>query len=326
MSAEDLIAPLAALLVTTASLPLLMSLSKRGWLMDRPNARSLHVAPTPRIGGLAMALGVATGLSLQGWVSPIIVLASCLCALSVLDDWRGLSPVIRLLVHLAVASALVLTVLPDRAPWVSAALVVLIVWMTNLYNFMDGADGLAGGMAIFGFGSYAIASWTAGDPSLAGSCAVIAMAALGFVAFNFPPARVFLGDAGSIPLGFLAGGIGLLGWSREYWPIWFPVAVFAPFVLDATVTLTRRVLAGERVWHAHRSHYYQRLVLMGWTHARLAGTSYALMGLSGAIALIALRLPQAGAMGALAGLVFAYAAAGLNVDRRWRRWTTKSGA
>jgi len=323
MSIGSFVAPLATLLATTATLPLLMSLGTRGWLIDRPNSRSLHATPTPRIGGLAMALGVAVGLSLQGGVSAIMVLALGLCMLSLLDDWGGLSPAIRLVAHLAVACALVLSELPDRAVWVSAAFVVTIVWMTNLYNFMDGADGLAGGMAIFGFGSYAIASWTAGDPSLAGTCTVIAMAALGFVVFNFPPARVFLGDAGSIPLGFLAGGIGLLGWNRQYWPVWFPLAVFAPFVLDASITLLRRALAGERVWHAHRSHYYQRLVLMGWTHTRLAGVSYGLMGLTAVTALVALRLPEAGAMALLAGLAIAYASAGLKVDRRWRRWSAK---
>ncbi|MCW5619991.1 MAG: glycosyltransferase family 4 protein [Burkholderiales bacterium] len=323
MSATELIAPLAAFAATAVTLPLLMSLSARGWLLDRPNARSLHATATPRIGGLSVAAGVAAGLALQGAIPTVILLALCLCALSLLDDWKGLSPAIRLLGHLAAAGALVSLNLSGHPLWLKVAFVVLIVWMTNLYNFMDGADGLAGGMAFFGFGSYAVASWIAGDANLAVTCGVIAMAAAGFLLFNFPPARVFLGDAGSIPLGFLAGGIGLLGWNAQYWPFWFPLVIFSPFVVDASITLMRRGLVGERVWHAHRTHYYQRLVLMGWTHARLAGMSYGLMGLCATAGLLALHLPDSGTFAILAGLALAYGAVALKVDRRWRERVSK---
>jgi UDP-N-acetylmuramyl pentapeptide phosphotransferase/UDP-N-acetylglucosamine-1-phosphate transferase len=131
--------------------------------------------------------------------------------------------------------------------------------------------------------------------------------------FNFDPARVFMGDAGSIPLGFLAGGIGLLGVVLGRSPVWFPVLVFAPFVIDASVTLLRR----ERFWAAHRQHYYQRLVRMGWSHRRLALAEYVLMAGSG---LTALWLLGVAPLVHLAGLVvwlLIYVLLMWRIDRRW---------
>ena len=191
--------------------------------------------------------------------------------------------------------------------------------MTNLYNFMDGSDGLAGGMALFGFAAYGLAGWLVGDGILAALAASIAAAAAAFLAFNFPPARVFLGDAGAIPLGFLSATLGLLGWREAYWPIWFPVLVFSPFILDASVTLARRALRGERFWEAHKTHYYQRLVQLGWGHRNTALAEYSLMAACGAVALWALGRPpldQWLAVGVMAAL---YSVLAAMVDLAWRR-------
>jgi UDP-N-acetylmuramyl pentapeptide phosphotransferase/UDP-N-acetylglucosamine-1-phosphate transferase len=119
----------------------------------------------------------------------------------------------------------------------------------------------------------------------------ISAAALAFLTLNFHPARIFMGDSGSIPLGFLAATFGVVGWIKGLWPVWFPVLVFAPFIMDASVTLVKRVFTGEKVWDAHRSHYYQRLVLMGWGHGRTALTEYALMITSGVTAIWMLHKP-----------------------------------
>src|SRR6185436_356022 len=103
----------------------------------------------------------------------------------------------------------------------------------------------------------------------------------------------FLGDVGSIPLGFLAGGLGLLGWRNDLWPLWFPLLVFGPFIGDATLTLVRRLLRRERVWHAHREHYYQRMVRMGFGHRGTAWTAYAVMALCAGAALVGRGQPPA---------------------------------
>ena len=269
--------PLSAFCVCWLTLTVLLPYARR-LPMDHPNARSLHVTPTPRVGGIGIIPGVlvATMLIQSPALWPIVLGALLLAAISLLDDYKNLPVSLRLLAHVAVAIGCLLML-----PGISGGSLVLatlgIVWMTNLYNFMDGADGLAGGMAVIGFGALAVAAGWAGAPQLALFCAAIAAAALAFLRFNFPPAKLFMGDAGSVPLGFLAAALAVYGVLQNYWPVLFPVMVFSPFIMDASVTLIKRGLRGEKIWRAHREHYYQRLVRMGWSHRQLALAAYALM-------------------------------------------------
>lgn len=262
-------------------------------LADRPNERSLHARPTPRVGGLGIVVALAAaGIWLPlGGLALVFLAAFALALLSFADDLRSLPVLVRLAAHgLAAAVATAMLPLPAGPPgWLAAAAAWLaIAWMTNLFNFMDGADGLAGGMAAIGFGAFSLAAALRGDAALALACAAIASASVGFLAHNFPPARVFMGDAGSIPLGFLAAALGVHGVGSGAWSAAFPLLVFSPFIVDATVTVMRRLARGERIWIAHRSHAYQRLVLAGWTHPRLARGAYALMLAAAASALAGL--------------------------------------
>jgi UDP-N-acetylmuramyl pentapeptide phosphotransferase/UDP-N-acetylglucosamine-1-phosphate transferase len=190
--------------------------------------------------------------------------------------------------------------------------------MTNLYNFMDGANGLAGGMAVIGFGALSAAAWLGDAPGLAAFCAAIAAAALAFLRFNFPSARLFMGDAGSIPLGFFAATLGISGAMRGAWPWLFPLLVFSPFIVDASVTLARRALRGEKIWQAHRSHYYQRVVLLGATHRQLALGAYALMLVMAALAFV-LRASTWHVAWVLILSAVIYLTLFLVIDFRWRR-------
>ena len=244
--------PVAAALACAA---VILTLLRRPELLpvDRPNERSLHAVPVPRIGGIGIVAGVLVAFALLRAAPVLAVLAACLAGVSFLDDRRHLPIAARFGAHAVAAVALVLVLLPDLHPAWQAFAAVATVWMTNLYNFMDGSDGLAGGMALFGFAAYALGGWIGGDLVLAAISASIAAAAASFLVFNFPPARVFMGDAGSIPLGFLAAALGLAGWQQGLWPLWFPLLVFSPFIVDASVTLGRRVLRGERFWHAHKT-------------------------------------------------------------------------
>jgi UDP-N-acetylmuramyl pentapeptide phosphotransferase/UDP-N-acetylglucosamine-1-phosphate transferase len=141
---------------------------------------------------------------------------------------------------------------------------------------------------------------------LALACCALASASVGFLIHNFPRARVFMGDAGSIPLGFLAGCFGTYGVIAGVWPVWFPLLVFSPFIVDATFTLAKRALRREAVWRAHRSHLYQRLVLAGWSHRRLALSAYALMAAAALSALAAARSEPMVQCGMIAVWVVAY--------------------
>ncbi len=246
-------------------------------VLDKPNQRSMHTQLTPRTGGLAILAGVLIAwiLATVSWYWILFPLS--LMLVSFVDDIGHLSVKWRLLMQLTVSAAFVLLMLPQVNWWLLATASLLITWMTNLYNFMDGSDGLAGGMGLFGFLAYAIAAYLVGNEQLSTMCACISCACAAFLLFNFHPAKIFMGDSGSIPLGFLAGSIGLLGWQQAVWPFWFPILVFSPFIVDATTTLVKRVLRREKIWQAHKSHYYQRLVQMEWGHRKTALAEYALM-------------------------------------------------
>ncbi|MEX3581556.1 MAG: glycosyltransferase family 4 protein [Burkholderia sp.] len=309
-------------LASTLILRVLLATGWAWWLAtDIPNGRSLHTRPTPRVGGCSVVPVVLAAILLCAprlWL--IAAAAGGLAALSQIDDRRGLPARVRFAGHLA-AVAVLLAVYPAAAPWYLVVVGFLMVWLINLYNFMDGADGLAGGMALFGFGAYALAAALAAPASTDLTLAATAVAgtAFGFLLLNFHPARLFLGDAGSIPLGFLAGAIGYWGWYRDIWWIGFPAMVFAPFIADASVTLSRRLLRGEKFWEAHREHYYQRLVWSGFGHARNALCWYAVMLAGAILAVLLLGCNMRLQWIFLVGWYGVVACFGLAIDIRWHR-------
>jgi UDP-N-acetylmuramyl pentapeptide phosphotransferase/UDP-N-acetylglucosamine-1-phosphate transferase len=283
-------------------------------LLDRPNERSLHVRPVPRIGGIGILAGMVAAWAALPATSPALDAAALgyavLAVGSWLDDRFSLPVAARLPLHLGVAAGWAgLAGVPFA--WIAPA-ALAIGWTTNLYNFMDGADGLAGSMAVIGFGTCGAAAWLAGDPPLALMCAAAAAAAAAFLCFNFPPATMFLGDAGSVPLGFLAGAVGVLGWRAGHWPWAFPLLAFFPFLFDATFTLVRRALRGQAVWRAHREHLYQAVVLAGLSHRQMTLRAAALMAVCAAGAWASLFAPAwAGGL-----IMLGFAVAGLLLAAR----------
>ncbi len=265
------------------------------YILDHPNERSLHDRPVPRGGGLAIliALGVcgaaaaffypARGLAGMGLAVLIVAVVSFI------DDRHSVTPAGRLVAHVAASAAIVYSgyflhglEIPGMSwnwPPIAGAMLsaVFIVWMINLYNFMDGMDGFAGGMAVFGFGTFAVMGWTAGHDAFLAVSLIIAAASAGFLFFNFPPARIFMGDVGSSTLGLLAATLSLWGARDGVFPFWIALLVFSPFIVDATVTLFRRLLRGDKIWQAHKTHFYQRLVQAGWGHRKTVLFEYAIM-------------------------------------------------
>lgn len=284
--------PLLSALVTLLLTAILISSKAGKSVQDIPNARSLHVAPVPRIGGVGLIAGVLSGWALlvkelTWWIVVPLIL---LFAVSLVDDIKGLPVRKRFLAHAIAAAFLVIC----SGLWSQNSMLCLLVlffsiWMINLYNFMDGSDGLAGGMAFFGFTIYGVALLIHGSETQAMLNFSIGAAALGFLFHNFHPAKVFMGDAGSIPLGFLVVAMGILGWQSGAWPLWFPLLVFSPFIMDASVTLAKRTLRKAKITEAHREHYYQRTIQMGMSHRDVALIEYGLMSASGVTALFALN-------------------------------------
>lgn len=311
--------PVATAISTLALIAWLLR-GGRALPFDHPNERSLHAAPVPRVGGAAMFMILVPALLLLGWQLLVVALVAVLAALSFLDDRKGVPIVVRFGAHGLAAALFVFLTMPEIGVVPAAMMVIAVVWMTNLYNFMDGSDGLAGGMALFGFGTYAVIALLKGAVPFAAANAAIAASAAAFLIFNFHPAKVFLGDAGSIPLGFLAGAIGLSGWRDGYWPLWLPLLAFAPFVCDASLTLLKRLLRGERVWRAHRDHYYQRLVRMGFGHRGTAIVEYMVMAGCAVIAMLASDASLAAQTAAVAGAAAVLIALAAWVDIRWSRF------
>jgi len=270
--------------------------ASRFHVLDHPNERSLHTRPTPRSGGVAILAAIIAGMVVLGWwlgdfreLAWIGVSTMLVAAVSFVDDRYQVPVIDRLLAHL-IAGGIVLWggfslhgfelpgIVWNFPPWLGVGLSLLfVVWMMNLYNFMDGMDGFAGGMAAIGFGSFAALGWFAGNELFFATSLVIAAAAAGFLTRNFPPARIFMGDVGSSSLGLLAAILSLWGARDGVFPFWIALLVFSPFLVDATATLLWRVARGERVWQAHRTHYYQRLVQLGWGHRRTVLSEYGIM-------------------------------------------------
>lgn len=266
-------------------------LAIRHALLDVPNARSSHTTPTPRGGGLAIAAITLTAVAAAWWVGWIDRDAAVgllggglvIAATGWTDDLRSLPNGVRAVTQAGAAAwflwwaggmeTLIVGEQTIRLGFAGNALaLVAIVWSTNLYNFMDGIDGLAGGQAVVA-GAVAAALLASPLPGLARLSATIAGASFGFLAWNWAPARIFMGDVGSGLLGFLFAALALLS-ERGGGP---PVLVWAllggVFLFDATVTLLRRAARGERWYAAHRNHAYQRLVQSGWSHAQAAGVA-----------------------------------------------------
>ena len=294
----------AAAAVLCAALLALMR--RTGFMMhvlDRPNARSMHTRPIPRVGGLPL---LAAGWGLAAIAAPdgpaqaaaFTLPLAFLMLIGGLDDRIGLAALPRMLAQFACAAPLAVSWsmrLVEPAPadlafalaGLLAVLAILAVtWAINLYNFMDGSDALAGLMTAIGFGALTLAR---PDTRIGLTAACVAGAALGFLVHNRPPARVFLGDLGSTAIGFLAAALAFEGMVAGYWPFWFPGIVFMPFWLDATLTLLRRALAGKRLSEAHRDHAYQRLALAGAGHPGTALAYGTLMLVDAAVALWLLR-------------------------------------
>ena len=263
------------------------------------NERSLHTQPVPRGGGLAIVGAVLLG-GFAAWrfglLSTEIALpwgfAIALTAtVSYIDDHRHLAPALRLTAQILSIGIAALWfqqpihgLLPELdldAAWLTLPVALLFgVWMINLYNFMDGLDGLAGGMTVFGFGALAVMGWIQNDPGFVIANLLVVAGVLGFLPFNLPPATIFLGDIGSTVLGLLSAAYSLWASGAGLIPLWISALAFSPFIVDATVTLLLRALRREKVWQAHRRHYYQRLACLNQNDnrpARVLRPEYLLM-------------------------------------------------
>ncbi len=318
-----MIAILLAFIISFAALHLLLKSSWRQRVVAHADERSMHKGLVPRFGGIGIILGITTGWLILGvnswWL--LLLLGSSIAAVSFLDDLFTLPVLIRLFAQFGMAFAFIYHEFGFNQSWLAFILVFVVVWMVNLYNFMDGLDGMAGGMAVFGFSTFAIAAYlVARDVMLMQAAIVVVAATLAFLRWNLRPARLFLGDVGSTSIGFIAAAFAFYGWRETMWPFWFPMVVFAPFIADATITLLKRTINGENIFQAHNKHYYQRLVRMGWTQADVRIAWYIAMLISAVCAVLLLYAPLWVQMASLISLAISVALAFGWIDLRWRNF------
>ena len=260
-----------------------LHIARRREILDRPNHRSSHVQATPHGGGAPLLLAFCLGLGIyllpvgEGAVQYLIcaALAVALMVFGILDDTRGLSVVLRLSLYALVCLLALLVLWGDLAglaqPLALLCFTLLagsLLWLVNLYNFMDGIDGIAAIQAVLACAGAAIISADMGD-IYAVVCLLFAAAHCGFLAWNWPPARLFMGDAGSIPSGFMLGALALIGWREDVINPLCWLVLLALFIVDATYTLLARLWRGERVSQGHRQHAYQRLSRYWGSHLRV---------------------------------------------------------
>ena len=257
----------------------------RVWqVVDNPNARSSHKAPTPRGGGLGILAIFLAGAALTAWLTVsdmswlVMVIAGLLAMVSFMDDRRPLPWWGRLGCQLFAALVVSMAMLRGfnlEEMGLGVLLLVLLVGYSNAFNFMDGINGLAAGQAAISAAGMAslgvLGGVPPGHPAVLLSV-ILAGAAAGFLPHNFPHARMFMGDVGSVPLGFVL--MLLTAWLAQaggQW-LWIPLgALHVGFILDTGVTMLRRALRGAKLYEAHREHFYQRLVRAGRTHVTVTG-------------------------------------------------------
>lgn len=321
--------------VTALATRTVLQILRQRAILDHPNERSSHARPTPRGGGIAVVavlvpswLLIVMGKSaadMSFWFALAGIVG--LAALSWIDDLRNLSAALRVVCH-AIIVAIVLAVLPADAlvfqgllpPIVDrAAAGILWIWFINLFNFMDGIDGISGveAIAIAG-GLFLVAVIDAGVLRTGGLLALaIAGTASGFLLWNWHPARVFLGDVGSVPLGFALGWLLLQAAIAGYWAAALILPLY--YLADATITLGRRAARGAKIWQAHREHFYQQAAAQGRDHATIsrdiAVVNIALIGL----AVGAERAGMTLKLAAIAAALIIVALLLLHLSGVWRR-------
>ncbi|MBT6095040.1 MAG: glycosyltransferase family 4 protein [Rhodospirillaceae bacterium] len=308
---------------------LLVGILTRHAILDHPNHRSSHGSPTPHGGGIAVLAALLPAWLLIEQFMPgtpdglLVVVGGTifLAVVSWIDDVRSLGPAVRLLAQ-ATMVAVVLSLAPFTGPvfggWLPPMVDLLLaallwIWFINLFNFMDGIDGIAGVQSAgIGMGVFVAAKVGKLDVSWLALGLSVAAASVGFLRWNWHPAKIFLGDVGSIPLGFLLGWL-LLGLAAAGYPA--PAIILpAYFLADATITLGRRLLRGEKIWEAHREHFYQLAVQSGLRHDQVSGIIMVANIFLIALTLVAMRgLPWpavSGAAAAVALLLFLLAKGG----------------
>lgn len=277
---ETLVAPALCAAVATAAQPIVIRFLRRAAVVDVPGIRSSHSVPTLRGGGIAVVLGLVFGTALVpsgNILLPLVVALLAFGAIGVVEDLQGISVRLRLALQIAASAtvgAMLVTEMTHPAMVLLAA-AIIAVWVAgfvNVFNFMDGINGISGGHALLGGLVFAALGAWRGDASMVAAALTVAAGGLAFLPWNAIRARVFLGDVGSYALGAGMAVLAAYAVMRGV-PPEAAIAPLALYLADTAWTLQRRIRAREPWLEPHRTHVYQRLCDLGWSHQRVAATT-----------------------------------------------------
>jgi UDP-GlcNAc:undecaprenyl-phosphate/decaprenyl-phosphate GlcNAc-1-phosphate transferase len=328
-----ILSAITAAIVVLVLTPASMVLARRLGAVDRPSARRIHERPVPRLGGVAIVLGfllpVLWFLPVDAGARGLVAGGVLIAALGVADDILGMQPAVKLVGQVACASVPVaagLTIDHLTLPLLGAfdlggaQYPLTILWfvaIVNIINFTDGMDGLAAGVVGIGATTFAVIAASLGRADAAIMAAALAGACVAFLRFNFNPARTFMGDGGSMFLGFMLAGIAISGVmkSAAAVAIVLPLVVLAIPILDTSFVILKRLKHGSPVYSADKSHFHHRFLAIGWSQRRTVLAIYAWTGLMSGLALAMRFVPYTDGQGngnaGWAALLGAIAAAGL---------------
>jgi UDP-N-acetylmuramyl pentapeptide phosphotransferase/UDP-N-acetylglucosamine-1-phosphate transferase len=284
---------LAVFVIAAVLSALIVARVKRHAILDHPTDRGLHDVPTPRGGGLGIVI-----VSLLAWTIaaaagrlPLLTAAAwplgalLVAAVSFADDIRSLPRGIRFAVHV-VAALIAVAAYGAWLPVLAMPLALFwIVAFTNIYNFMDGSNGMAGVQALVAGAGWLLLGAMGGQVAISIVGAAIVGASLGFLRYNWTPATIFMGDVGATFLGYTFAVLPLMILRRDPWGATAGALFVWPFLFDGTLTIIRRAFKRENILVAHRSHLYQRLIRCGWSHSEMALLYGSLALLGGAMML-----------------------------------------
>lgn len=285
-------AAIAALVVTSIFLPITLRMLRARDVVDIPNQRSLHSLETPRGGGIALAFGFAAGLLVSGpFIWPIWLSTLGYAALGAWDDIKSRSALWRLSLQILIATASSLWLVSALNKPVAAFAIgtLLLVSSVNAVNFMDGINGISALHAVIWGIAYGVLFWLLELPEYIPLAAVLAAVGMAFLPWNIPRARLFLGDSGSYLIGGALGSLALLGLLAAA-----PIAALCPLAIytaDTGAAVTRRLRAGEKLTQAHKTHVFQQLVTIGWSHSRAATTTAGFTALTAGLGILSLGRP-----------------------------------
>jgi UDP-N-acetylmuramyl pentapeptide phosphotransferase/UDP-N-acetylglucosamine-1-phosphate transferase len=298
---------LSAFVVGLGLQPLVVWMMRVAAVLDVPTDRSSHELPTPRGGGLAVVLAVGVAIAFVPSAGVFVVPLFLFGTIGLLDDLHDLPVGTRLAAQVAAAIAVGFVLVPQSFSTVAAAasVVMVAIWLAayvNAFNFMDGINGISGLHAILAGLVYGLVGARHDLPALAGAGIVTAAAALSFLPWNLGRARIFLGDVGSYGLGAMLGALAAYAVLHGV-PLEVAIAPLGLYLADTGWTLLRRVRTGEAWYRPHRTHAYQRLVVLGWSHQRVAWVT----------AVVATAVSVCGLVASVSGplLRFAFVCAGL---------------